>query len=51
MKKNELVAAVAEKTGMTKKDTLAFLDTVLDTITEALVEGDKVSLLVLAHFQ
>jgi DNA-binding protein HU-beta len=44
MKKNELVAAVAEKTGMTKKDTLVFVDTVLDTITDALVAGDKVSL-------
>ncbi len=44
MKKNELIAVVAEKTGMTKKNATVAVDAVLDTITEALVAGDKVSL-------
>lgn len=44
MKKNELVAAVAEKTGLTKKDSIAAVDAVIDAITEALVAGDKVAL-------
>ena len=44
MKKNDLVAVVAEKTGLTKKDSAAAVESVLDSITEALVGGDKVSL-------
>ena len=44
MKKNDLVAVVAEKTGLTKKDSAAAVEAVLDSITEALVSGDKVSL-------
>ena len=44
MKKNDLVAVVAEKTGLTKKDSAAAVEAVLDSITEALVAGDKVAL-------
>ncbi len=44
MKKNELIAVVAAKTGMTKKDATVAVDAVLDTITDALASGDKVSL-------
>ena len=43
MKKSDLVAAVAKKTGMTKKDAAVVVDSVFDTITDALVEGDEVS--------
>ena len=42
MNKTELIAAAAERSGMTKKDTEKVLNAVLDTITAALVAGDKV---------
>ena len=44
MTKAELCALVAEQSGLTKKDTLEILNLTLDTITEALVKGDKVQL-------
>ncbi|WP_456382190.1 HU family DNA-binding protein [Hydrogenimonas sp.] len=43
MKKAEFVQAVAEKAGLSKKDTEAVLDAMLDTITEALAAGKTVS--------
>ena len=42
MNKTELIAAAAEKTGMTKKDTEKVINAALDAITAALVKGDKV---------
>ena len=44
MNKTELVAAVAEKSGLTKKDTERVVNATIDTIVEAMVKGDKVSL-------
>ena len=44
MKKAELLAAVAEKTGSTKKDAEAALNAVISTVTDALVSGDKVAI-------
>lgn len=44
MNKTELIAAVAEKTSMTKKDTESVISTTLETIVEALVNGDKVQI-------
>lgn len=44
MNKTELIAAVAEKCGMTKKDTEQVVSTALDTIVAAMTEGDKVQL-------
>jgi len=44
MNKTELISAVAEKTGYTKKDTTLVVDTVIETITEALIAGDEVSI-------
>ncbi|WP_456323448.1 HU family DNA-binding protein [Hydrogenimonas sp.] len=43
MKKAEFIQAVAEKAGLSKKDTEAVLDAALETITEALSEGKSVS--------
>ncbi|WP_300366034.1 HU family DNA-binding protein [Hydrogenimonas sp.] len=43
MKKAEFVQAVAEKAGLSKKDTEAALDAALETITEALAGGKSVS--------
>lgn len=44
MKKVELIEAVAEKAGLTKADATRAIDAVFETITGALVKGDKVPL-------
>lgn len=44
MNKTELVAAVAEKTGLTKKDAERVLNATMDTIAEGLVKGEKIQL-------
>ena len=44
MNKTELVSAVAEKTGLTKKDAECFLSATIETITEKLISGEKVQL-------
>lgn len=44
MNKNELVASVAEKAEISKKDAEAAVKAVTEVITEALAEGDKVTL-------
>lgn len=44
MNKAELIDAVAEATGLSKKDATAAVDTVLDTVKNAVKKGDKVSL-------
>ncbi len=51
MNKTELIAAVAEKSGMTKKDAEKALSAVVDTLTEALVKGDKVTLVGFGSFE
>ena len=45
MNKSELVASVAEKTGLTKKAAEGALAAVLGSIEESLVKGDKVQLI------
>ena len=42
MNKTELIAAVAEKAGMTKKDAERVVNATVETITESLVKGEKV---------
>ena len=42
MNKPEFIAAVSEKTGLSRKDTERFVNAALDTITAALVQGEKV---------
>ena len=44
MNKTELIAAVAQKAGLTKKDAERVLCATFDTITESLVKGEKVQL-------
>lgn len=51
MTKVDLVAATAEKSGLTKKTSDAFLTAFLDTVTEALKAGDKVSLVGFGTFE
>ena len=42
MNKTELIAAVAEKTGLTKKDAERVITATFETITESLAKADKV---------
>jgi len=51
MTKAELISAVAEKSGLTKKDSDKAVSAVIDAITEALVAGDKVSLVGFGTFE
>ena len=51
MNKTELIAAVAEKTGMSKKDTEAVISATLGTITAALHEEEKVQLMGFGSFE
>jgi DNA-binding protein HU-beta len=45
MNKPELVSAIAEKTGMKKKDVEAMLDAFVDVVKTTLKKGDKVALI------
>ena len=51
MNKTELIAAAADKAGLSKKDTEKAVTAALDTITEALVKGDKVQLVGFGAFE
>lgn len=51
MNKNELIAAVAEATGVSKKDTDAVIKATFDKIAEAMVAGDKVQLIGFGTFE
>ena len=51
MNKSELIAAIATKTGETKKDAEATLNAFVDVVTETLVKGDKVQLVGFGSFE
>jgi len=51
MNKTELVAAIAEKTGLSKADSEKALKAFVDTVTEAMKSGDKVSLVGFGTFE
>ncbi len=51
MNKTELVAAVAEKAGLSKKDAEVALNAVTASITDALKTGDKVQLVGFGTFE
>lgn len=44
MKKTELIAAVAEKSGISKKDAEKAVSAVIDTIVETVAAGEKIQL-------
>jgi len=44
MTKSELVAAIAEKAGIRKKDAEAALNAFIEVVTETLKKGDKVEI-------
>ena len=51
MNKTELIAAVAEKAGLTKKDAERALNATIDSITASLAKGDKVQIAGLGNFE
>ena len=51
MNKAELIAAMAAKTGDTKKGAEASVNAFVDVVTEALVKGDKVQLVGFGSFE
>ena len=51
MNKTELIAAVAEKTGLTKKDAERVVSAAFETITETLAKGDKVQVFGFGNFE
>jgi DNA-binding protein HU-beta len=51
MNKTELVSKIAEKAGITKKDTESILNGFTEVITEALASGDKIQLVGFGTFE
>ena len=51
MNKSELISAVAEKTGLSKKDVEASVNATIDAISTALVKGEKVQLVGFGAFE
>ena len=51
MNKTELIAEVAAKSGLSKKDAEKALCAVVDSITDAVVKGDKVQLVGFGGFE
>ncbi|AJC73585.1 DNA-binding protein [Pseudothermotoga hypogea DSM 11164 = NBRC 106472] len=51
MNKKELVDKVAKKAGLKKKDVKKVVDTMLESITDALAKGEKVQLVGFGSFE
>ena len=51
MNKTELIAAITENSGFTKKDAEKALNAVVDVITEALQKGEKVQIVGFGSFE
>ena len=51
MTKQDLIDAVSEKAGLTKKDTAAVVDTILETIVDSLKRGEKVAFVGFGTFE
>ncbi len=51
MNKGELVSAMAEKTGLSKKDTEATLNAFTDIVSNALAKKDKIQLVGFGTFE
>ena len=51
MNKSDLIAAIAAKTGDTKKSAEATINAFVDVVTESLVKGDKVQLVGFGSFE
>ncbi len=51
MNKSDLIEAVVEKTGLTKKESTKALEAVIDVISESLAKDDKVQLVGFGTFE
>lgn len=51
MNKTELIAAVAEKTGLNKKDAEAAVKAFTDVVSDELVKGEKIQLVGFGTFE
>jgi DNA-binding protein HU-beta len=51
MNKTELIAAMADKSGVTKKDSEASLKAFVEVVTKALKKGDKVQIVGFGTFE
>ena len=51
MNKNELVASVAEKAGLTKKDAEKAANAFVETVQQSLVEGNKIQMIGFGTFE
>ena len=51
MNKVELVNAISTKADCTKKDATKYLDAIVETITETLAKGEKISLVGFGSFE
>lgn len=51
MNKTELISAVAEKAGLSKKDSEKAVSAVIDTIVETMKSGEKVTLVGFGAFE
>ncbi len=51
MNKTELIDVMASKTGMTKKNAEAALNAFVETVSEQLAKGDKISLVGFGTFE
>jgi len=51
MNKAELISAVADKTGLTKKDSEIAISAVFDSISDALIAGGKVQMVGFGSFE
>ena len=49
--KNELVASVAEKAGLTKKDAEKAVNAFVETVQQSLVEGNKIQMIGFGTFE
>lgn len=51
MHKTELIGRISEKSGLTKKDSEAALNAFIDAVSEALANGDKVTITGFGSFE
>lgn len=51
MNKTEMIAAIAEKSGLSKADAARALDATVETVTQAMAAGDTVSLIGFGTFK
>jgi DNA-binding protein HU-beta len=51
MNKSDLIQAVVEKSGLTKKDSASAVDAIINGISDSLAKGDKVQLIGFGTFE